>query len=426
MTKGIFLAALAVVAFAAALLTQVGESGASFHLNRIDGALAGANGDSMIQYVELRSANSFQNFVGSNGAVICFFDSAGAPYAEFKFHTPDPMNGADGASILVGTAEFDAAWAAGSPDYTFSPANTTAIAGGADTAHPIRSPGGKISFGTDGTLTPALMCQGSFSPVDSVAYGTAYSGAVNFGTKFASDLPTSPTSGLHLQGPVCIEFSAHTCASPRDNSVNYAIVDENASGNQPRNNSNVSGPIAADADGDGVLDPSDLCPGTAPATMVDANGCSQAQVDADADGICDPGAPSAGPAPGCTGSDNCPNWPNPTQALPAWSVPAGDPDCDGFPSTVAAGGRASESFMATLPLVTCSPTTSPDHAPDEWPVDFNNDQAANLTDIFKIVPHINTSDTDPGSSPRFDLNGDGFIDLTDIFKVVPFLNLSCA
>ena len=135
--------------------------------------------------------------------------------------------------------------------------------------------------------------------------------------------------------------------------------------------------------------------------------------DADTDTICD-------------SSDNCPNWPNPAQNLPAWSVPAGDPDCDGFPSTVAAGGRASESFMGTLPLVACSPTVSPDHAPDEWPVDFNNDQAANLTDIFKIVPHLNTLDTDPGSSQRFDLNGDGSINLTDIFKVVPFLNFSCA
>ena len=109
-----------------------------------------------------------------------------------------------------------------------------------------------------------------------------------------------------------------------------------------------------------------------------------------------------------------------------WITPTGDADCDGFSSTVAQAGRASESFLGTLPNVTCSPTAGSDHFPDEWPVDFNNDQAANLTDIFKIVPHLNTVDTDPGSSQRFDLNGDGSINLTDIFKVVPFLNLSCA
>jgi len=67
-----------------------------------------------------------------------------------------------------------------------------------------------------------------------------------------------------------------------------------------------------DEDNDGVLNSSDLCPGTAPADPVDANGCSNAQVDADEDGICDPGAPSGGPA-GCTGSDNCPLTTNPGQ-----------------------------------------------------------------------------------------------------------------
>src|SRR5207244_5346800 len=101
----------------------------------------------------------------------------------------------------------------------------------------------------------------------------------------------------------------HPCGSPRDNSVDYAIVDENVTGNQPRNNGGLSGPIVTDADGDGVPDSSDLCPGTAPGATVDANGCSQAQVDRDTDVICDPGAPGTGPAPGCTGSDNCPDWP---------------------------------------------------------------------------------------------------------------------
>jgi hypothetical protein len=421
MIRGFYLAALVVVAFTAALLTNVGQSGASFHLNRIDGAMAGAKGSSKFQYIELRSANVGQNLVGSNGAVFCFYDSTGAPYAEFKFSS-NPPNSADGASILVATSEFAAAWAADSPDFTFSPANTTAIAAGADTAHPIRSPGGKISFGTDGTLTPSLMCQASFSLVDSVAYGTGYSGAVDFGTKLASDLPTSSTNGLHLQGPVCIEFSAHPCSSPRDNSVNYAIVDENASGNQPRNNANLSGPIVpADSDGDGVPDVSDLCPGTAPGAIVDANGCSQAQVDADADGICDPGAPSAGPPPGCTGSDNCPNWYNPAQNLPPWPVPTGDPDCDGFTTAI-------ETFVGTDPKVHCAATSTPNDEPppDKWPVDFNNDQKANLSDVLKYSPVFNSAAPGPPYNVRFDLNGDNKINLSDVLKFSPFFNQSCA
>jgi len=67
-----------------------------------------------------------------------------------------------------------------------------------------------------------------------------------------------------------------------------------------------------DADADGVGNACDSCPGTAPAAVVDGNGCSNAQVDADGDGVCNPGAPSGGPA-GCAGSDNCPNNANPGQ-----------------------------------------------------------------------------------------------------------------
>ena len=96
-----------------------------------------------------------------------------------------------------------------------------------------------------------------------------------------------------------------------------------------------------------------------------------------------------------------------------------DSDVDGFNDRV-------ESFVGTMPAVKCSPIAGPDHTPDEWPVDFNNDQAANLTDIFTIVPHLNTADSSPGSSTRFDLSADGIINLTDLFLVVPFLNTSCA
>jgi hypothetical protein len=68
-----------------------------------------------------------------------------------------------------------------------------------------------------------------------------------------------------------------------------------------------------DSDGDGALDGSDLCPGTAEGAPVGGKGCSDAQVDADADGICDPGAPGMGPFV-CTGSDNCRTVYNPDQA----------------------------------------------------------------------------------------------------------------
>jgi hypothetical protein len=153
-----------------------------------------------------------------------------------------------------------------------------------------------------------------FSVIDSIAYGTGYTGTANFGTKFNQDLPTSgvqsakvqgPAPTMPANGPTCFPGSFFSnCSVARNNSADYSIVSTNASGNQPRNNANQTGPVALiDADGDGVGDASDLCPGTAPAAPVDANGCSQAQVDGDADGACDPGAPSGGPGP-CTGTDH--------------------------------------------------------------------------------------------------------------------------
>lgn len=43
-----------------------------------------------------------------------------------------------------------------------------------------------------------------------------------------------------------------------------------------------------DTDGDGVFDPSDLCPSTPPGTVVDATGCPAAPADSDSDGVLDP------------------------------------------------------------------------------------------------------------------------------------------
>ena len=55
--------------------------------------------------------------------------------------------------------------------------------------------------------------------------------------------------------------------------------------------------VPADSDGDGVLDPTDLCPNTPPGTVVDATGCPAAPADTDGDGVVDtidqcPGTPA--------------------------------------------------------------------------------------------------------------------------------------
>jgi hypothetical protein len=67
--------------------------------------------------------------------------------------------------------------------------------------------------------------------------------------------------------------------------------------------------MPVDADGDGITDEQDQCPGTLTGEMVDSEGCSQSQRDADADGVTDdvdqcPGTPADEPADseGCSQS----------------------------------------------------------------------------------------------------------------------------
>ena len=89
------------------------------------------------------------------------------------------------------------------------------------------------------------------------------------------------------------------------------------------NDDTASGSLAAvaDADGDGVADDDDRCPGTAAGAVVDALGCSQVQVDADLDGVCNADRPMVGGqypatvAGWCSagGVDNCKYVVNPLQ-----------------------------------------------------------------------------------------------------------------
>lgn len=415
MTKRLFAAALAVFVFGVALFGSASDSQASFHIMRIYAGMGGLNGDANVQYVELRSAEGGQNLLG--GHVICFFDATGAPYAQFRF-PGSPMtypNSADGASYLVGTAEFDVAWAAGAPDVTFSAANTTAIAGGADVNHPLRSPGGKIAFGSDGGST----CSGSFggNNVDSVVYGTdgLPDPVVDNGTKFASDMPTGSTTGLHLTSALCHPFSfSHFCsAASINNSTNYAIVDLNSGANQPRNLRNLQGPLSSDVDGDGVLNNADNCPTVANIGQEDGDG----DLDGDA-------------------CDNCPSWPNPSQALPAWTVPADDADCDGFPSTIPVGGGnplSDEAHMGTDPARHCASTTGINPAfrndeppPDRWPVDFDDNGIMNGSDLLSFAPVFGKVLGNMGYDARFDINNSNSINGSDLLKFSPFFGKTCA
>lgn len=115
--------------------------------------------------------------------------------------------------------------------------------------------------------------------------------------------------------------------------------------------------------------------------------------------------------------DNCPDWVNPLQNLPAWTVPAGDPDCDGFPASTAQAGRAPESFLGTDSGLACGP--------DAWPADFNNDAKVSLSDVLAYLPVMNAVGPGLPYMARFDLNQDNSDALPDILNLIPFFGRTC-
>ena len=110
-------------------------------------------------------------------------------------------------------------------------------------------------------------------------------------------------------------------------------------------------------------------------------------------------------------SDNCPNWPNPTQSLPPWSVGANDPDCDGFSTGV-------ENSAGTGSLVHCGPNA--------WPADVNNDTFSDISDVSALTAVFGVAV--PPAPARYNIAPDpvdGFVDITDISKMTSFFGQRC-
>jgi hypothetical protein len=118
-------------------------------------------------------------------------------------------------------------------------------------------------------------------------------------------------------------------------------------------------------------------------------------------------------------ADNCPDWANPLQELPAWGVPPGDTDCDGFT-------RGHESYSYSLASRRCAATTSPnDEAYDSWPTDNDDNGLTNLPDVIRMASSYNAYAGDPNYDKRYDINADGGVNLADIIRFGPFFNKNC-
>ena len=138
-----------------------------------------------------------------------------------------------------------------------------------------------------------------------------------------------------------------------------------------------------------------------------------AVLDSDGDGIADI-------------RDNCPALANPGRDLPAWSIPADDPDCDGFPTRV-------DNFTGRLPLVGCSATPAPsDERRPAWPADLNDDQIVDGADLEILRPSIGTQAGSEASRhsgenylSRHDLNADLTVDSADLELLKSFSGQTC-
>ena len=135
-------------------------------------------------------------------------------------------------------------------------------------------------------------------------------------------------------------------------------------------------------------------------------------------------------------ADNCPDWANPLQDMPLWTVASGDTDCDGYHNTAPFGARAPEPSITTMANQHCAATSGSNNEPqpDAWAVDFNDNQLTNGADVLAY----NTVFGQPTSNPpvnvpglgvlpvsRFDLNGSGLVNGADILQFNPFFGKRC-
>ena len=121
-----------------------------------------------------------------------------------------------------------------------------------------------------------------------------------------------------------------------------------------------------------------------------------------------------------------------------WGWPSGDSDCDGFPDSVAAAGKAPEPAIGTDPAKGCAADTTANNepTPDAMPMDFNDDQIISGQDTGKYggpygaYNHLVSAGPfgPPGAElpgERFDLSGNGIIDGQDTGKFQPYFGRKC-
>jgi gliding motility-associated-like protein len=176
-----------------------------------------------------------------------------------------------------------------------------------------------------------------------------------------------------------------------------------------------------DTDGDGILDPFDLCPNTPAGATVNSDGCAASQRDTDGDGVVDSldncvttsnadQSDTDGDGVGDV-CDNAPNTPNSDQAdTDRDGIPDADDDDDdndGVPD-------AQDDFPKDPNETT---DTDGDGQGDNADTDLDNDGVLNSIDNCLSTPNADQLDTDGdgiGDACDSDVDGDGLSDADEI------------
>ena len=218
---------------------------ATFHLMQIEQAIAGVNGDTTVQAIQLRTRSSFQNFVA--GARIHAWDANGENPVLILDIPTDVANTASGARILIASPDFPAHT---SPAAVLNFTMTNLIPESYLAAGSLTF---EDDFGDPGTIVYWRLSWGGASYTGSTTGDLSNDLNGDFGPPFGGPLPSSSLQALKFQGAAT--------ARSTTNLADYALTAGAAVFN------NTSGtsftvipppPEPGDIDGDGDVDTADL------------------------------------------------------------------------------------------------------------------------------------------------------------------------
>ncbi len=211
-----------VLALAVATLGSAGAAEASFHFMQVEQIIAGVDGSTAAQAVQLRMRFVNQNLV--SGARLVVHDAGGANPVVLHSIPTNVSGFAAGSRVLLATAGFASATnPAITPDFTLiTPIPDTYIAAGS------------LTFESDGGLIYWRVSWGGAAYTGATTGSTTNDADGNFGPAFGDPLPTDAGQALGFQGAAS--------ALSTSNAADYAL---SAGPSVFTNNAGASGTVVS-------------------------------------------------------------------------------------------------------------------------------------------------------------------------------------